>query len=1166
MNSEKSEDLLNIALNLSRTEFEKSTLNTGYDFSKNLWEVIVKYNGSLEQIQEDLDVQIEILSSNYAIITLSEEKIGLLLNYRQIEYIEKPKLLELMLDNALRASCIPQITQIDRNPLTGKGVIAGIIDSGIDYTHPDFINPDGTTRILYIWDQTDNSKTPPKGFLNGSEYTYNEINEALSSKNPFEIVPETDTVGHGTAVSAIVAGNGRRSGGTYKGVAYESSLIVVKLGETGRESFARNTEIMRAIKYVLDKAIELNMPIAINLSFGTNNGSHSGDSLFETYIDDMANIWKCSICVASGNEGSAGKHYENTVGQGETHEIEVLVTDGLKSLFITLWKDFSDKFNFELIAPNGDSTGMIRYNAQTVQTNLTNSTIFTNIGNPTPYNIDQQVFFEIIANAQNIPSGIWRIRIYGYSVIMGKYNIWLPVTETSARGTYFLSPTINTTLTLPSTAKNVITVGGYNSLTNSISDFSGRGYTRKYEMVKPDVVAPSYSITTANTSGGYTPQTGTSIAAPFVTGSCCILMEWGIVQGNDLFMYGQRLKAYLRLGAARDANITYPNREWGYGRLCLANVFNNLSLPSVINAAQLNPVSISSTINTAQLSSELPKEEIIKSNDYADFIVKLNTSSRTLIENDPSIAYCKFIDTDYAIVYIKRDIAPNYQINALNSYMSDPYILGLMDTSALDAAGILNIQTHPYLNLTGQGALIAIIDTGIDYTNEAFIYEDGTSKIYRIWDQTLSGDSDDDLCYGVEFTNEDINRALASENPLEIVPTTDEIGHGTFLASVSAGRIISSQNFRGAAPDAELIVVKLKQAKEYLKESKSIFTQAPAFSSADLMLGISYVKKIAQTIMKPVAICISLGTNEGTHSGTSFLEDYMTDVALKDGFIMCASCGNEAVAKHHTMVTLYNDIPSKEIEFRVGENERGLSLNIWTYLPDRVAVSLRSPLGGVIDKVQPILNSRQEINLPLENTKIIIEYPSSQFQSIGQQIKINITSPVAGIWTLTLYSELIVNGIVHIWMPITGFITNDTAFLSPDPAFTVVVPATGRNIISVGGYNHTTNSIYSESSRGPNTLGLLNPYFVAPAVNISGTSPAGFTTMTGTSVASAITTGAAALLLEWGYTKGNDYNINTLNAASYFIRGTVRLPDEIYPNNIWGYGTLNLYNTFRELL
>ncbi len=1153
LNFEKSDDMLNIALDLNDSELEKSTLNTGYDFSDNLWEVIVKYNGSLEIIEAELNVQIEILSSNYAIITLSEEKINLLLNYRQIEYIEKPKLLELMLSDALRSSCVSQITQNSQNPFTGKGVIVGIIDSGISYTHPDFINSDGTTRILAIWDQTDNSGTPPLGFYSGSQYTYEDINMALLSKNPLEIVPEVDTIGHGTAIAGIAAGNGRKSGGVYTGVASESSLIVVKLGEKGRESFARNTEIMRAIKYILDKSIEFNMPVAINLSFGTNNGSHSGDSLFETYIDDMSNIWKCSICVASGNEGSTGRHYANTVKQNETQEIEILVAGGLKSLFITLWKNYTDKFNFELISPSGESTGIIRYNAQTVQYNFANSSVFTNIGIPTPYNIDQQVFFEIIANESYVPSGIWRLRVFGYDVIIGNYNIWLPVTEVATRNTRFLNPTIDITLTIPSTAKNVITVGGYNSLINSISDFSGRGFTRKYQMVKPDIVAPAYQIVTPNTSNGYSPQTGTSVAAPFVTGSCAVLMEWGIVRGNDPFMYGEKIKAYLRLGANRLDNLNYPNREWGFGSLCLAGTFNNLRLPPVISAMQSD---------MGMTPQEI--ERLIVTNDYIEFVVRLNAFTRNYIKDDPKILYCKYFD-DYAIVYINKNDISDYIDKPISTYVSEPFLLGLMDTSALEASGILNLQTPNSLGLLGQGILVAIIDTGIDYTNEAFIYEDGTSKIYSIWDQTIEGNATDELCFGTEFMNEQINEALASENPLDVVPVTDEIGHGTFLASVSAGRILPRQNFRGAAPEAELVIVKLKPAKPYLKESKAMYKDTPAYSSADLMQGVNYVRSVVEKTGRPVAICIGLGTNEGSHNGLSILEDYLTSIAIKDSFIVCEACGNEATANHHTMVTLYNDIPSEKVEFRVGENEKGFIINIWTYLPDKVSVGLRSPLGSVVDRVQPILNSRREITLALESTNIVIEYPSSQFQGVGQQIKIKFVNPTEGIWNLILYSDDIVNGIVQMWLPITGFVEDDTAFLSPDPSYTTVVPATGRSVISVGGYNHLTNSIYALSSRGPNALGILNPIFVAPAENVSGISTDGLTAMSGTSIAAAITAGASALLLEWGYLRGNDYFINTPNAASYFIRGSTRVQEALYPNNVWGFGTLNLYNTFRSL-
>ncbi len=1155
LNVEKSDDTLNIALELNETELSKSTLNTGYDFSNNLWEVIVKYNGNLEIIKDELGVETEILSANYAIITLSEEKINLLINYRQIEYIEKPKILEFMLNNSLISSCIPQITENSSNPYTGKGVIIGLMDSGIDYTSPDFRNQDGTTRILYMWDQTDYSGNPPNGFLGGTEYTSSQINSALSSENSFDIVPETDYIGHGTAVAGVAAGNGRRSRGVYRGVAYESSLIVVKLGERGRESFARNTEIMRAIKYVTDKAIELNMPLAINLSFGTNNGSHSGDSLFETYINDMCTVWKSVICVASGNEGSTGHHYENKINTGDTDEIEILISSGLNSLFINLWKNFVDKFNFEIIAPNGNSTGVIRFNAENIKYNFSNCTVFTNIGVPTPYNISQQVFFEIIANDNYIPNGIWRLRIYGYNIVDGKFNIWLPVTEVATRDTRFLQPTINTTLTIPSTAERVITVGGYNSLTNSVSDFSGRGYTRN-NMVKPDISAPAVEITTLNTSGGYSPQTGTSIAVPHVTGACAVLMEWGIVRNNDPFLYGQKLKAYLRLGANRQQNITYPNESWGYGTLCLANIFNNLRTPSNIFISQ-----------TDVENNSIVTEDMIYSNDYADFVAKLNSISREYIINDPNLLYCTFFDNDYAVIYIDRQKLSNYQLNQALSYISEPFLLGLLDTSALEASGILSLQTLPYLTLTGQGTLIAIIDTGIDYTNEAFIYEDGTSKIYSIWDQTIpNGNKPDGICYGSEFTNEDINNALRSENPLEIVPSTDEIGHGTFIASVSAGRAIQSQNFRGAAPDAELVVVKLKPAKQYLKESKAMFTNANAYSSADYMYAIQYVKMVAERGKKPISIAVSLGTNEGSHNGLSILEDFLSVTALRDSFIVNVACGNEATAKHHTLVNFTPETVSRDVEFRVGANERGFVINIWYYLPDRISIALRSPLGETIERLQPILNSRREINLVLNNGKIIIEYPASQFQGVGQQIKITFLNPAEGIWNLTLFNDLIVNGFVHLWLPITGFIGENTFFLTPDPSYTTVVPATGRNLISVGGYDHITDSIFSDSSRGPNTLNVLNPLFVSPAVNVDGISNTGFTRMTGTSVAVAITAGAAALLLEWGYIRGNDYFINTPNAASYFIRGTTRNENEIYPNNIWGYGKLNLYNTFRSLL
>ena len=300
-NDLKLDSQLRTALNIPKELMEKSNIKTGYNKDENLWEVIVKYNGDIQNIKNDIDIEIEILSSNYAIITLKKEEIFLLTLYREIEYIEQPRNLFIMLDTAITSSCINRVKALPYN-LTGENTLVGIIDSGINYTHKDFRNEDGTTRIAYIWDQTIQESNPPEGFSSGTMYTKEQINNALTSKQPLDIVKTTDNIGHGTAVAGIACGNGISSNGKYVGISPKSEIIVVKIGEKGRESFARNTEIMRAIKFVLDKAIELNKPIAINISFGTNDGSHTGSSLFETYIDDMCNIWKTSIIVATGNE------------------------------------------------------------------------------------------------------------------------------------------------------------------------------------------------------------------------------------------------------------------------------------------------------------------------------------------------------------------------------------------------------------------------------------------------------------------------------------------------------------------------------------------------------------------------------------------------------------------------------------------------------------------------------------------------------------------------------------------------------------------------------------------------------------------------------------------------------------------------------------------------
>lgn len=545
--------------------------------SENLYDVIIKYNGDILKVADELEISIEILSQNYAIAKMPRSKIPLLLEYSEVEYIEPPKILTLSLNEDINRSCITNVQSPNVFGLSGEGVLIAILDSGINYTHPDFINEDGTSRILYMWDQTTQGNAP-EGFSEGSEYTNAQINDALQNDSPYQIVPETDNIGHGTAVAGIAAGNGRASNGQNIGVAPKASLIVVKLGENGFSSFALTTQLMRAIKYVTDKAKILNMPMAINISYGTNDGPHNGQSIFETFINDMAEIWKTSVIVAAGNEGGAGHHYEGTISSGEMQDIKFFYSGKYSSFYLTLWKNFADDLTAELILPNGKSTGeVVSYNLGG-NYKIEDVSIAINYGQPKFYTTFQEIFFQVDNNSPIPITGIFTVRVRAGEIVDGHYDMYLPTVEEVGYETAFTFPNENVTITIPATAQNVISVGGYDSLRDSVANFSGRGNTINIVFSKPDIVAPAVNVLSTSTGGGYSTFSGTSIAAPFVTGSAALMMQWGIIQNNDPFLYGQRIKAYLKSGARRISGISFPNNRWGYGALCLLNTMSELKI------------------------------------------------------------------------------------------------------------------------------------------------------------------------------------------------------------------------------------------------------------------------------------------------------------------------------------------------------------------------------------------------------------------------------------------------------------------------------------------------------------------------------------------------------------------------------------------------------------
>lgn len=576
MNDQKIENLLNLALDASQEEREKSEiLETGYDAKERRWEVIIRYSGPLDA--DERGWQAVYLSGGYAILTVPQRDIALLASLPQVEYIEMPKRLYFSLDEGRAASCISAV-QTPEMGLFGEGILVAVIDSGVDYFHPDFRNEDGSTRIVALWDQTEQpggaqGGQPPQGFYLGAEYTREDIDQALSAKSreeSYAIVPERDAGGHGTQVLGIAAGNGRASGGRFRGVAPRSDILVVKLGVPRAGGFPRTTELMQALEYVMRKAETLGMPVAVNLSFGNVYGSHRGTSLLETYMDMLALRGRNVIVAGTGNEGNAGGHVSGRLRMGQTQEISFLIDEFETSMNQQIWKDYADEYRITVIHPNGQTAGSFGREVGASRYRLGQTELLVYFGTPSPYQSRQEIFIDFLPADTYLDSGVWRVVLEPQRIVTGEYDLWMLDSRGRNFGTRFLQPTPDTTVTIPATAARVIAAGAYDARRNAYASFSGRGWPDDSFLIRPDLVAPGVDITTTAAQGGYVSVTGTSFAAPFVTGAAALLMQWGIVQGNDPYLYGEKVRAYLRKGARQLPGFEkWPNNQAGYGALCV---------------------------------------------------------------------------------------------------------------------------------------------------------------------------------------------------------------------------------------------------------------------------------------------------------------------------------------------------------------------------------------------------------------------------------------------------------------------------------------------------------------------------------------------------------------------------------------------------------------------
>ncbi len=555
----------------------------------------------------------------------------------------------------------------------------------------------------------------------------------------------------------------------------------------------------------------------------------------------------------------------------------------------------------------------------------------------------------------------------------------------------------------------------------------------------------------------------------------------------------------------------------------------------------------------------------ITSNAYADLLVEYNGNS-SVFDRFPNSSV-NIINHRFAVVHMPvSNITPD-SINKYG-YSAFPTCYGLLSAPGYNSTGISRIRNIPDLELRGRGILVGFVDTGIDYTHPAFKNPDNTTRIVSIWDQTADSDNNypDGFFYGTEYNRNRINYALKSEHPLAIVPSTDENGHGTMLAGIAAGSPVREFGFMGVVPSSDFVIVKLKEAKPYLKKFLSIPEAAVCYQENDILLGVKYLIQVAARLNRPIAICIGLGSSQGDHGGHSMLSQYLSLISENPNTAVIVSAGNEGNTGHHYYGERKPNLSPDNVELFVANSDEGFAMEFWGLSPTSFWMDIFAPTGEFVSRIAPTLD--HTLFLTLDDTSITVDTNSKEPQLSKQFILFRFQKPMPGIWRFLIYEE---NGDLplkyHIWLPMSGFLSPGTFFLKSNNETTITTPGNSNSPICVTAYNYINQSLYYNASRGFTVLNYPKPDLAAPGVNIL--CPAinnRFANATGSSVAAAHAAGVAAMLLEWGIIRGNFTTMNNALIKKLLIQGARRSRNLEYPDPDWGYGILDIYQTYRMLV
>lgn len=560
------------------------------------------------------------------------------------------------------------------------------------------------------------------------------------------------------------------------------------------------------------------------------------------------------------------------------------------------------------------------------------------------------------------------------------------------------------------------------------------------------------------------------------------------------------------------------------------------------------------------MDEELCKEAVY-SNDYYDLI--LDYIGGYPLGNPECIIQ---VDNTYDIGYYNRKRSPELNLRDY-PYLTIPHCLTPMDMTALETSGVLQLQNPAALDLQGQGVLVGFVDTGINYEHPAFRNQDGSTRIIGIWDQTRQdGIPPNGMVYGTFYSEQEINEALQAEDPVELVPQRDENGHGTFLAGVACGSMNTQTEFLGTAPLAKIVVVKCKQAKQYLRDYYFIPDGVECYQENDLMMGLAWLNRFAYEQRLPLVACVGMGGSLGSHAGDEPLSVMCDELGRRRQRAVVVAAGNESNQRHHEQRNNLVQGKMEKIELSVGERVTGFQMEMWTMVPEIYRISVLSPTGERLPDMVARPGNRQEYMFLFEQTKLTVEYTIVGTRNSMQLIALRFKNPMPGIWTVEIHGELVLSGNIFCWLPLSAFLSGEVFFLRSVPDTTITIPGMSRVAITVGAYSAVEGSIYPDSGRGFSSLDQVKPDIIAPGVNVNGPVwKEEYEVRSGTSISAAFTAGACAQIFQWGIVENNMRYLNTTELKNLLIRGAGRDAERSYPNPVYGYGTLNVYDALLRL-